>query len=224
MASSAAASSSSICCASRATMLRGHTCRDARAVAVQAQHERARRARAGLDAVHVLGAAEHFEAIVALPEALARRHREPAHLGVAPRAALDAREEALERGTQFHHFGGGAVRIPGDRAQARAPHRGGRRQCDRGRRRVGIHELDRQRVAVCAHEQELVALGHTALDDGARERRQQVALEAALQRARAQVGGEAVVQQEVDGRLLDLDRPLAPAQAAARGRVGNFLL
>ena len=53
-------------------------------VAIETREQRARRARAGFDAVHVLGAAQHLEAIAPLPEAVGRGHREPARLRIGP--------------------------------------------------------------------------------------------------------------------------------------------
>jgi hypothetical protein len=51
-------------------------------------------------------------------------------------------------------------------------------------------------------------------DDRPGQRRQQVALDRARQRARAHVDREAAVEEEVDGALVDLDRPLAARQTA----------
>src|SRR5207237_4448061 len=52
-----------------------------------------------------------------------------------------------------------------------------------------------------------------------RERREKVALDGALQGARAEVCGEALLQKELDGRLVPLDRPLPRAEAAPREHV-----
>ena len=85
-----------------------------------------------------------------------------------------------------------------------------------GGRRVRVHERDLQAVTAGPHEQELVPSRHVVAGDRQRERRQEVPLDRALQRPRAEVGREALGEQELERGIVELDRPLAPAQAAPR--------
>ena len=61
------------------------------------------------------------------------------------------------------------------------------------------------------------------VDDGQRERREQVTLDGTLEGPRAEVGREALSQKEVDGRLVPLHRPLTRAEAATAEHVVQLL-
>ena len=82
--------------------------------------------------------------------------------------------------------------------------------------RVRVDERDLQAGAAGAHEQELVAARVVVAGDRQRQRREEVALDRPLQRPRAEVGREALGEQELERRVVELDRPLAPAQPAPR--------
>ena len=91
-----------------------------------------------------------------------------------------------------------------------------RRRPGRARARPGRRSVTSiRRLAGRVTKQELVALGHLLLDDRARERRQQVLLDRALQRPRAERRAEALVDQE----LVAPTRRARPPRAvrAARG-------
>ena len=73
-------------------------------------------------------------------------------------------------------------------------------------------------------EEELVPFRHFLLDDGGGDRREQVALERSLQRPRAELRAEALLDEERVRRLVDLDRPRPAAEPAPRERVGELLV
>ena len=72
---------------------------------------------------------------------------------------------------------------------------------------VGIDELGLDRLAVAAHEDELLALRKAPLDDGRGERREHVLIDRALERPRAHLGREALLQQEFERGGLPIRPP-----------------
>ncbi len=81
-------------------------------------------------------------------------------------------------------------------------------------RSVRIHERDGDLRPVTSDEEELVPFRGFAIHDRARERREQVTLDGALERTRTQIRGEALLEQEVDRGAVPLHRPAARAQPA----------
>ena len=90
--------------------------------------------------------------------------------------------------------------------------------------RVGVDERDLDLTVWCRDEQELLPFRDVARNDRPRERRQQVPLDRALERARAELGAEALLDQERDCRLVELDSPRPATPAAALGHVGQLLV
>ena len=177
----------------------------------QPPHQRPRAAQPGLDPVAQLDAAEHGEPALVVPEARLAEPREQRRLLRLPVRSLDAL--------------GHRRRTPPRAAPAprrlRAPACAASRRTARGSTgtsgRVRVLERHGQAVAARAHEQELVAARVLVAGDRQRQRRQEVPLDRALQRPRAEVRREALRQQELERRVVELDRPLA-RRAARAGR------
>ena len=125
---------------------------------------------------------------------------------------------ALELAEQRVHLR--AVRATRERERAQVERRGaGVVELERGElgvvARLEVDERDRDaRLARVGDEQELVARGRGLLDDHLGERRQQVALDRALERPRAELGREALRDDELGRR----PRRARPPTAARAGR------
>ena len=180
-----------------------------------------------LQAVDVLGLRERREAVLLLPEALAAERRERELLALLHRAARDA-GHALELAEQRVHLL--AVRAARERERAQVERRVAG-VVELARRELGVvarlevDERDRDaRLLLVGDEQELVARRRRLLDDHLGERRQQVALDRALERTGAEVGREALRDDELGRGLVQLDRPGPRAQAAPREHLAQLLL
>ena len=76
----------------------------------------------------------------------------------------------------------------------------------------------------CGHEQELISLRHGLLHDRGSERCEQVALQRTLERPCAELGAEALVDQECVRGVVHLDGPRPAAQSSPRERVRELLV
>src|SRR5262249_35624055 len=99
---------------------------------------------------------------------------------------------------------------------------------ERRLRRLPCIRIDERHVDALARqrrdEEKLVALRHGLLHDGSREWREEVALDGPLERAGPELRREALLDDELVRRVVDLDGPRAPAQAAPREGVRQLLV
>ena len=190
--------------------LRAQTC---------AEPLRSRRRRA--QPVEVLDQTEHSMSVLRLPEGRVARLFERVHLCRVPgaRPLRHPRELTPEEGC----FDLGTLRIerdPCERELAVRHGSGGGRDL-----RIRIDERHVEPGALPRRdEEELVAFGELALDDRGRDPGQHVLLHGPLQRPRAELGAEALLDQEVDRRLVPLDRPRPHPEAAPPEHVRQLLL
>ena len=89
---------------------------------------------------------------------------------------------------------------------------------------IGIDEFGLDRLAVAAHEDELIALRKTPLHDGRGERRDDILVDRPLERTRAHFRREALFEKELQRRRLPLHRPFAILEAAPLKHAPEFLL
>ena len=154
--------------------------------------------------------------LLGLPEGRLTRLGQGVLLRVVPRAhALD---DGREHAEQERCFGLGPFRLE---RHAREREVAWIEPLLRSRRlrlaRIRVDEGDVQAGALTrGDEEELIALRKLSLDDRGRDPRQQVALHRPLERARAELGAEALLDQEVDRGLVPLDRPGLHPQATPR--------
>ncbi len=79
-------------------------------------------------------------------------------------------------------------------------------------------------TARCRDEEELITVRDRLLDDRGGDRRQEVLLQRALERPRAELGAEALLDEERVRRLVDLDGPRPAAKASTCESVGELLV
>ena len=177
------------------------------------------------EAVEVLNVAQHCPAVVRLPEA---GFAHPCKgLLLQPLARLDLFRNALELPLEERGLGRRSLGIERDSCEREAGARAAGR-LGGGVVRVRIDERDVELVAVSRRdEEELVSFREAALDDRRGEAGQQVLLDRALQRPGAELGAEALLDQEVDQPLRPIPRPTvasgtrgASAPRSARARAG----
>ena len=186
----------------------------------------ARRREGGLESVHVLGLVEDGEASLVIPEARLLHRRERRILPSA-QLSLDRAPNPAELIAQVAGSPVVSLAMEGKRAQVE----GGWRLrvsvtlalcslCSA----VRVDEADLDSGGPGADEEELVSLRDRLLDDRARDLRQQVLVERALERPGAEFGAESLLDQEGDRRLVQLDRPRPRAKPTPRERVGELLI
>ena len=176
-----------------------------------AVHQRARAAQAGLDPVAQLDARRAPRSGRRPPRSPARRAAPAAR----PWRPASPRPRRARRRRRTPPRAASSAPLP-SRASVRSETGSPRRRGGLGSDASGSTNVTFRPLAAGAHEQELVAARVVVAGDRQRQRRQEVPLDRALQRPRAEVRREALGEQELERGVVELDRPLAPAQPAPR--------